>query len=188
MDPLSILASSIAVYQLASYVGGLMFNYTQGVRHMNKDVEKLMDELLGFQSALRHLKGMVEDEAETQGRTLRLQRLDEIVNGDSAPLQNCQTSLNWMKKKLEDDKEKTGVKAFVRRMVWPFKEEEVKRLLEDMKSVSAQIDRARSIDTTQMVRGIDTTTKTIDATTKDTQEVTKRIETTIMDNEQRQIF
>jgi len=73
-------------------------------------------------------------------------------------------------------------------MVWPFKEEEVKRLLEDMKSVSAQIDRARSIDTTQMVRGIETTTKIIDETTKDTQEATKRIETTIMDSEQRQFL
>lgn len=53
-----------------------------------------------------------------------------------------------MKAKLEEAEKRQGIKALVQRLIWPFKEEEVKRLLDHLRNAAARIEEARGVDIT----------------------------------------
>ena len=151
MEPLSTAASVIAIYQMASYIGGLCFRYTRSVHHANRQAELVMDEINVFQGSLRRLRSMLDDEAGHNGSSNRLKVLEDFINGNSSILKYCKADLEKMKAKLEEAEKRTGIKNLVRRLIWPFKEEEVNRLLDHLRNAAARIEEAKSIDVTYVV-------------------------------------
>ncbi|KAM3084155.1 hypothetical protein ACMFMF_001512 [Clarireedia jacksonii] len=162
MDPISAIGAVWSVYQLASFVGGLCFKYAQGVKRAEAEADSTLDEIHNFQAALWRLNGMLKDEAQNETGGDRLQSLRAIMSEDSVLLKSCKTDLEKLRSKLEDGEKsfqglKGQAKVILQRMKWPLKQEDVKRLTDNMRNVAAQIERAQSIDTTQMIRTIGTT-------------------------------
>ncbi|MCJ1265385.1 hypothetical protein MMC22_005262 [Lobaria immixta] len=176
MDPLSAIASVIAIYQLASKVGEMCFLYAQGVRGAQKESDIVIDEIMTFQKSLLTLKRMLSNEEHAQGGGDRLKNLEELMDGDSAYLQQCKRDLEKMLTKLESSKMKEGVRAFVHKLSWPLKEEEVSKVTERLRGVAAAIDRALHMDNTEMLRDVDATTRRIQISLENTEDRRKKEE------------
>ena len=97
MDPISAVASVIALYQLASEVPKICFNYAQGIRHADQDAERLLDEMSRFERSLLNLKGLLEDESKSQGRNDPLIYLDGILRGEDPLLETAPPTYNYSK-------------------------------------------------------------------------------------------
>ena len=170
MDPLSALASVIAIYQLASEVGKICFHYAQGVKHANRESDFVLDEITKFQRSLQNLRGMLVNEEIVEGGADRLKNLREIMEGDSAYLRLCRNDLEELKKKLDrgivGEGKREAIKAVIYKLSWPLKEEEVNKTCERLRNVTAAIDRAYNIDSIEMIRVIDTNTKELITTAK----------------------
>lgn len=166
MNPLSAIASVIAIYQLASVVGAQYFRYVRGVRQADKDGDLVMAQIEIFQRSLRHLQGMLaEEDRNTKGGS-RLKLLAEIIDGDSASLQACNKELERVHAKLAKAQSDEGFKRAIHELRWPLKQEEVNKTTTTLNSFAGAVDRALSIDTSELVRSIDTTTKRIDSAAK----------------------
>ena len=63
MEPISVVATVTAWYQLASEVPKICFNYTQGIRHADQPAERLLNEMSWFEKSLLNLKGLLDDES-----------------------------------------------------------------------------------------------------------------------------
>lgn len=180
MDPLSAIASVIAIYQLASKVGEMCFLYAQGVRGAEKESGIVIDEIMTFQKSLLTLKRMLSDEEHAQGGGGRLKNLKELMDGDSAYLQQCKRDLENMLTKLETSKMKDGIRAILHKLSWPLKEEEVSKITERLRGVAAAIDTALHMDNTDMLRGVDTTTKGIQTALQKTEDRRKKEDEEVM--------
>ncbi|MCJ1466599.1 hypothetical protein MMC07_005219 [Pseudocyphellaria aurata] len=161
MDPLSAIASIIAVYELASKVGEMCFVYAQGVRGAQEQSHFLINEIMTFQKSLLTLREMLTDEERCRVDRERLKNLKELTDGDSAYLQQCQRDLAKLLKILENSRTKDTIRTIVYRLSWPLKEEEVNKITRRLRSVATAIDRALNMDNTEMLRGVDATTKSI---------------------------
>lgn len=179
MDPLSAIASVIAVYQLASKLGESCFLYAQGVRSAQKDSDFVIEEITAFQKSLLTLKRMLASEEHAQEGGDRLKNLKELIDGDSAYLQQCKRDLEKLLTKLENSKMKDGIRAIVHKMSWPLKEEEVSKLSDRLRSVAAAIDRALNLDNAEMLRCVHATTERIQISLDNTEDRRK------MEEEQR---
>lgn len=162
MDPISAVASVIAIYQLASTVSGLCFRYAQGVRGADRDADLVINEIDTFQKYLRTLKDvLVREEAATDG-FCRLPNLNEIINGEAAALKLCQRDLEEIKTKLIKVQSEGRFKEVIHKLSWPLKREEVRKTLHALKSFTEAVDRAVNVDNNEVIRVIDDTTKRIE--------------------------
>lgn len=176
MDPLSAIASVIAIYQLASKVGGMCFLYAQDVRGAQKESDFIIDEIHSFQKSLRSLKRMLDNEEHAHGGGDRLRNLKELMDGGSGSLQQCKRDLENLLTKLEKIKMKDGIRAIVHKLSWPLKEAEVFKVTERLRGVTAAIDRALNMDNTEMLRSVDATTKRIQISLENTNDRWEREE------------
>lgn len=166
MDPLSVTAGVIACYQLASAVGALSIRYVKGVRDAGRDGDFVIAQIETFIKQLLHLQKMVMDETSSQGTGSRLKLLENMIDGHSASLKVCSQELEKIKAKLEKAHSERGFKIVVHRLSWPLKQEEVNQAMATLASFGDAIERALSIETNEVVRGMDTTTKGIETATK----------------------
>lgn len=131
------------------------------MRNANKETEYVVDEIAKFQRSLLTLKRMLVDEKEVKRGGDRLKHLKDLIEGDSVSLKLCKTDLENLQAKLENGKLKEGLKATIHKLSWPLKKEEVRKITERLKNVEGSIDRALTMDNTEMIRDVDTTTKRI---------------------------
>lgn len=99
------------------------------------------------------LNGMLRDEDQNDKGGDRFRNLRLIMSEDSALLKSCETDLEQFKcQLLKDEEHREGVKgqvmAFSRKIKWSLQKADVQRLIDNMRNVAAQIERAQSIDTT----------------------------------------
>ena len=161
MDPVSAVASVIAIYQLAAAISGLCFRYGHGVRQADKDADLIISEIDTFQVYLRTLKEiLVKEDAATDGLE-RLQSLHHIIDGKSAALKRCGRDLQVLKTKLEKVQSEGRFQGAIHRLSWPLKQEEVKKTLDTLKRFTEAVDRALNVDNNKTMRKIDSTTKSI---------------------------
>ena len=161
MDPVSAVASVIAIYQLAAAISGLCFRYGQGVGQANKDADLIISEIATFQVYLGILKEiLMKEDAATDGLE-RLQSLHQIIDGESAVLKRCRRDLNILKTKLEKVQSEGRFQGAIHRLSWPLKQEEVKKTLDTLRRFTEAVDRALNVDNNKTIRRIDSTTKSI---------------------------
>ena len=166
MDPLSAAASVIACYQLASAVGCQCLRYVRGVRQAQKDGDFVIAQIQMFQLSLHHLQGMLANEAANPNGGSRLKFLHEIMNDNSSSLVLCSRELEGIQAKLAKAQSGGSLREVFHKLSWPLKQEEVDRAITTLNSFAEAIDRGLAIDSNEVVRGIDSTTKTINSTTK----------------------
>ena len=161
MEPVSAIASVVALYQLASTVSGLCFRYGQGVRRADRDADHVINEIEIFQRYLRTLKETLAKEDAATGGVDRLRNLNEIVNGESAPMKLCRKDLENIQTKLVKVQAEGRFKDAVHRLSWPLKQEEVSKTLGTLKKFTESVDRALNMDNNEAIREIDNRTKHI---------------------------
>ena len=161
MDPVSAVASVIAIYQLAGVISSLCFRYGQGVRQAEKDADLIISEIDTFQIYLRTVKEiLVKEDAAAEGLE-RLQSLHSVIDGESAVLKRCGRDLEILKTKLERVQSEGRFQGAIHRLAWPLKQEEVKKTLDTLKRFTEAVDRALNVDNNRTMRRIDSTTKSI---------------------------
>lgn len=161
MDPISAIASLIAVYQLASSVSGLCFRYGQGVQRADRDADLVINELDTFQKYLRTLKEILDKEDSATDGTHRLRNLNGIINGESAALKLCGRHLEDIRAKLVKVQSEGRLREAIHKLSWPLKQEEVNKTLNTLKRFAEAVDRALNVDNNEIIREIDSTTKRI---------------------------
>lgn len=155
MEPLSTLASIIAIYQLASTVGTQCFRYAQGISGTKKEEALVLDEIIRFQASLLQIREMItEEDGGTANRT-RLKYLSQIVDGRSAPLRLCETELDNLRAKLDDASCHVGIKGIMHRLSWPLKREESSRAINTMRNFIHAVDMTLALDTNRTVRQLE---------------------------------
>lgn len=163
MDPVSAVASTIAIYQLASAISGLCFRYGQGVRQADRDADLVINEIDTFQRYLRTLKDILVNEDVATGGSGQLANLKEIINGESAALRRCERDLQDLKKKLEKVRFEGRFQGAINKLSWPLKKEEVRKTLNTLQNFTEAVDRALNVDNNKTIRRVDNTTKSIQA-------------------------
>ena len=166
MEPLSAAASVIACYQLASEVGCQCLRYVRGIRHAQKDGDLVVAQIRMFQLSLHHLQGMLANETRNPRGGSRLNFLRDIMNGNSASLVLCSKELEELRAKLVKAQSGGSLREVFHKFTWPLKQEEVDKALMALNGFAAAIDRGLAIDSNEVVREIDSTTKDINSTTK----------------------
>lgn len=166
MDPLSAAASVIACYQLASELGCQCLRYARGVRQAQKDGDFVVTQIQMFQLSLHHLQGMLANEAANPNGGSRLKFLHEIMNGTSSSLMLCTRELEGIRAKLAKAQSGGSLREVFHKLSWPLKQEEIDRAINTLNSFAEAIDRGLAIDSNEVVREIDSTTKIINSMTK----------------------
>lgn len=166
MDPLSATASVIACYQLASKVACQCLRYVRGVRQADKDGDLVIAQIRIFQLSLHHLQGMIANEAVKSSGGSRLNFLSEIMNSNSASLLLCSKELEVILAKLVKAESGGTLRQAFHKVSWPLKQEEVDRAVSTLGSFAAAVDRGLAIDSNEVLRGIDSTTREISSTTR----------------------
>lgn len=166
MDPLSITASVIACYQLASEVGCQCLRYVRGVRQARQGADFVVAQIRIFQSSLQKLQGIIANEASNPKGGNRLKFLREIMNDNSESLVLCSKELEELRAKLVKAYSGGNFREVFHKLVWPLKQEEVDKAITALNSFAAAVDRGLAIDSNEVIREIDSTTKDINSTTK----------------------
>ena len=166
MDPLSITASVIACYQLASEVGCQCLRYVKGVQQARKGADFVVAQIQIFQLSLHKLQGIIANEASNPKGGNRLKFLREIMNDNSESLVLCSKELEELRAKLVKANSGGNLREVFHKLAWPLKQEEVDKAIKALNSFAAAVDRGLAIDSNEVIREIDSTTKDIDSTTK----------------------
>ena len=159
MDPLSAVASVIAIYQLASTVSSLCFRYSHGVRGADRDADLVINEIDTFQKYLRTLKEILATEDAATAGLDRIRNLNEIIDGESAALRTCESDLEGLKTKLVKVQSQGNLRGAVHKLSWPLKQEEVRKTLDTLRKFAEAVDRAVNLDNNAIIRKVDNITK-----------------------------
>lgn len=148
MDPLSLTASVIAVLQISGAVITALYEYRNGVKDASKDAARIIEELISLRNVLESLLRAVEREESTT-ESSRLPTFQELLrpNGE---LERCRADLESISEKLDADKKVSAWKSVKRSLVWPFKEKEIEKLLENVQRAKSTLNFALSVDQTVM--------------------------------------
>lgn len=166
MNPLSVTASVIACYQLASKVAYQCLRYVRGVRQADKNNDLVIAQIRIFQLSLHHLQEVIVNEAVNSSGDSRLNFLSEIMDSNSASLLLCSKELENIQVKLVKAQSGGNLRQVFYKLSWPLKQEEVDRAVSTLNSFGAAVDRGLAIDSNEVLRGIDSTTREISSTTR----------------------
>ena len=134
MDPLSITASIITVWQAANAIISICYNYSAAVKGTPWKVPNVTNEVQSLRDVLESVANLAEraKNAETSAEA-RLPALEVLCEPDTGLLAMCKIELESLEKKLRPSK-RLGAKggAVLQSLNWPLKESETERMLENM--------------------------------------------------------
>ena len=178
MDPVSVTASAIAMLQLTSEILKCTWKYYKGVKNAPADVQQLLEELTSFGSVLESLRDLAQkaendvkdtcvlndrSRVDRQGNDhttghqisnlpvkdleqyyrSRLPMLKQMLDVES-PLVKCYHQLDSFRTSLLQVELKSGRKA----MKWPFKEDEVYKIVGRLRTLGSILNTAIISDNT----------------------------------------
>ncbi|TEY74291.1 hypothetical protein BOTCAL_0074g00210 [Botryotinia calthae] len=118
MDPLSPIASVIAVIQLASDI----VSYISRAADATRERMRLRNEVLGCESILQQLK----DEANNTEEGIKWTETIKTLEASDGPLGRLWAALSAVKIKLEP---KNGLRKALSTLKWPFDQKEVEKII-----------------------------------------------------------
>ena len=134
VDPLSVTASVIACYGLASEVAVHCLRYIIGVRHADTACDLVISQIDIFKDSLHHLREILRDEQRNTKYGSAMMLLENKVKGCSASLKVCEDKLRSLSVRLDQAKFGTAVTKAIHRFSWPFKSEEIRLALLPLKN------------------------------------------------------
>jgi hypothetical protein len=133
-------ASVIAVLQLTTATISTFYSYGTGVKNASKEKKQIIDQLLALQKVLEDVRALAEEEESKASP--RLPALIELFN-QSHRLLRCRAELDTLKATLETRGRRTDrMKA----LIWPFKEGEVKKTLDNLRQFQQLLSSTLSVD------------------------------------------
>jgi hypothetical protein len=140
MDPLSITGTVIAVIQVTTAIISICYDYRQGAKNASREVIRISDELSSLKDVLDSLLRLVENSESSDSSRLST---FELLAKPGGPLLSCKTELERLKAKLEPEK---GWRAVRQSLVWPLKEEEMRKALSSLERLKSTMQLALSAD------------------------------------------
>ena len=142
-EPVSVVASVIAIIQISSKVISLCYNYRSLVTTAPRDLLSITQELQDLTTVLQRLQEIAEKvEGPNSQSTDRLKALS-LLNKQDGPLPRCLAELRALEAKLELE---TGMKAVGQALLWPLKEKDVRRPIERIAGFRASLTVALNAD------------------------------------------
>ena len=142
-DPLSLIASLIAVIQISGSVISCCYEYRKGVKKAPKDLLKVTNEVAGLRNIVERLVALIDDEKMASHKYLSTIAGLVSVGG---PLESCQLDLESLKGKLEPPMNEW--KALGRRLAWPMQEKEITQTLASVYRTKSLLETALLVDNT----------------------------------------
>lgn len=154
-DPLSTTASLIAVGQVIGSIISSCYNYQQGLKNARKDVSRIILETQTLRNVIERLLDQVMQD-QSSGVVL-LPSLARMVSGDESVFENCSKDLVRLEERL-----RTPVNKWRKvgdRLLWPLRESEIVKEVENMHRMRSVIESGLAIDTAASIREIQKTTR-----------------------------
>ena len=142
MDPLSGVASVIAVIQLTGTLVSICYEYRKSAKHAHKDIVRLTSELDSLGNVLKELLPLVEKEV-AQG-TARF----KTTNILKEPLEQCTAELSELKIELQSGMTGGVLQSIGHVLVWPLKNSDIKKTFDRIERFKALLNLALTADQT----------------------------------------
>ena len=133
-DPLSTIASLIAVAQLSGSIISLCYDYRQGLKDPSGSMTRLSEEVRSLRDVFENVISLVD------GNPSKLSAIEPLAR-PTGPVQTCLGELKKLEKQLQPAK---GWKALRRTLKWPLKEPELLKSLQNLERVKTTISLALS--------------------------------------------
>ena len=142
-EPLSLVASLIAVVQINGSVISCCYEYRKGVRNAPKELLRVTNEVAALRNLLERLVTLIDDEkVASQGY---LTTLAGLVSA-GGPLDLCQQDLESLRVKIEPPVNEW--RSLGRRLTWPLQERDVTKTLASIHRVKSLLETALMVDNT----------------------------------------
>ncbi|KAL2062624.1 hypothetical protein VTL71DRAFT_5696 [Oculimacula yallundae] len=145
MDPISIVGTLIAVLQVTTKVISICYDYRQGVTSASREVLQISSSLNSLKDVLESLLNLIENST-SDDKSSKLATV-ELLAKDGGTLESCREELLRLLKKLEPE---TGWRKVRKSLVWPLKEVEVKKALDELERSKSMMLLALSADQTSL--------------------------------------
>ena len=142
MDPLSGIASVIAVIQLTTAIVSICYGYRRTTKHASRDIKHITEELDSLGDVLKRLLLLLESE-EAEGTT-QLQTLSLLEE----PLKQCHIELEALKTNLLSGASDGFMRAIGQVLIWPLKEGDIKKSINRLEKFKALLGLALTVDHT----------------------------------------
>lgn len=142
-EPLSLVASLIAVVQISGSVISCCYEYRKGVKNAPKHILGVTNEVAGLRNVVERLVALIDDEKMASHKYLSTLAGFASVGG---PLELCQHDLESLKVKLEPPINEW--KALGRRLTWPLHEKDVTKTLASVYRTKSLLETALMVDNT----------------------------------------
>lgn len=137
-----IIASIIAVLQITGTTISLCYDYRTRVKNAPKTLSNMTDQLVSLRSVLERLVKLAETEDASGSPRLSTSGL---LIGPDGILEKCKAELTVLNARLQPS---TGWKAVGNSLIWPLKEGEMKKALDDLEKMKATLQLALTADQT----------------------------------------
>ncbi|MCJ1387554.1 hypothetical protein MMC18_000397 [Xylographa bjoerkii] len=141
-DPLSTLASLIAIVQISGSIVSICYDYRSAVKKACKDQVRLTEEVKSLRDVLEGLVALADQDSSGDSRLPMINTL----NQKDGPLEQCKSELKALEAKLRPA---SGWKAVGKALKWPLSEPEVVKSLTSLNRLKATLMLALTTD--QMV-------------------------------------
>jgi hypothetical protein len=142
-EPVSVVASVIAIIQISSKVISLCYSYQSRVTTAPRDLRSITQELQDLITVLQRLQEISQKLEDPNSQSIdRLEALS-LLNSQDGPFPRCQTELRALEAKLEP---KTGIKAVGQALLWPLKEKDIRKAIERIAGFRALLTIALDAD------------------------------------------
>ena len=142
-EPLSLVASLIAVVQISGSVISCCYEYRKTVKNAPKDLVKVINEVAGLRNVVERLVTLIDDEKVASHKYLSTLADYASANG---PLELCQQDLESLRVKLEQPVNEW--KALGRRLTWPLYEKDATKILASIYRTKSLLETALMVDNT----------------------------------------
>jgi hypothetical protein len=142
-EPVSVVASVIAIIQISSKVIALCYSFRSRVTTVPRDLLSITQELEDLIKLLQRLQEIAKGLGDPYSQSTDLSEALRLLNSQNGPLPRCQAELRALEVKLEP---KTGIKAVGQALLWPLKEKDVRKAIERIAGFRASLTVALDAD------------------------------------------
>lgn len=148
-EPLSLVASVIAIIQISKTVIGICQFYIEEMKEAPSELRLMLVEISTLRAITKNLRFLVDPKTANPGLSNQLVGID-------GPVEGCLRALKELEKELPHEaallngkgskRRKVDVSTWVRALAWPLRVGKVKRLLQDIMLYKGTINLALTTD------------------------------------------
>jgi major membrane immunogen (membrane-anchored lipoprotein) len=160
-DPLSLVASIIAVAQISGKIVSLCYDYRSSHKHVDHNIMRLANEVKSFRDFLEALISNID----AIGTDTMTPQRTKLLTAKGGPLTEALDDLKELEGKL---KPAEGWQGFKRNPKWPLRETDILQTLDRLNRIKTTLNAAATIDHLTISTG---TYKVTEQILSDTEEI-----------------